>query len=167
MRVVENHVSRYMILNKTISRRFRLRSLGRILYHLIFSLGRSRSLEREKQGYNMPSFEGTKIIVLQPSDSNVVYRFHFTVCSASTANDGAIPYGLTISQSSATCHREDGTNFSTQIISVTSLTSFATSALLSYSTAAGVGKYHLRFKNTLSDGSVKEFDFNRLVLKDL
>jgi len=115
----------------------------------------------------MPNFDGTKIIILQPTESNVVYKFHFTQCSNSTANDGGIPYGLTITNSTVTCHREDGTNYTTQIISVTSLTSFITSVLLSYDSSAGPGKYHLRFKNTLSDGSIKEFDFNRLVLKDL
>lgn len=115
----------------------------------------------------MPAFEGTKIIVLQPTEVDVPYRFHFTVCSATTANDGAIPYGLTIAESSATCHSEDGTDFSADIISLTSLTSFYTTLRLTYSTLAGPGKYHLRFKNTLSDGAFKEFDFNRLVLKDL
>lgn len=117
----------------------------------------------------MPYFTGTKAIIIQPSDSAVPYTFHFTVCSNATANDGAIPYGLTITNSTVTAHREDGTAVTTGIISVTSLTSYITTVLLSYPTSTGVvaGKYHLTFKNTLSDTSIKEFDFNRVIVKNL
>jgi hypothetical protein len=119
----------------------------------------------------MPSFDGYKPIILQPYDSAVCYQFGFSVCSTTTANDGSIPYGLTISNSSVRCHKEDGTVCTTGIVVNSSHTGWVTSVLLTYPTTAVVavlpGKYHLTFKLTLSDASIKEFDFNRLIVRNL
>lgn len=125
----------------------------------------------------MPQFEGTKTIILQPSDSNVPYKFEFTVCSGTTTNDGAIPNGHTIT-STATyvkAHRIDGTAMTTGttgLIAASSHTGFITTIWLTYPSSTGTvgGRYHLTFYPTISDGTttyVKEFNFNRLVLKDL
>jgi hypothetical protein len=125
----------------------------------------------------MPQYEGTSVITLQPYDTNIPYQFEFTVCSASTANDGAIPAGHTIN-STATyvkAHRIDGTAMttsSTGIIAASSHTGFITTIWLTYPTSTGVvgGRYHLTLFPTISDGTTtyaKEFNFNRLVLKDL
>lgn len=125
----------------------------------------------------MPTFQGTKTIILQPSDSNVPYKFEYTVCSGSTTNDGGIPWGHTIN-STATyvkAHRIDGTEMttsSTGIIANSSHTGFVTTVWLTYPSSTGVvaGKYHLKFLPTINDGTtsyVREFDFPRLLLKDL
>ena len=126
----------------------------------------------------MPSFEGTQTIILEPDDSNVPDQFEFTVCSASTANDGGIPYGHTITSTAswAKAHRIDGTNMTTGttgLITATSFTSFTCTAWLTYPTSSGTvgGRYHIKFLPTITDGTtavfVKEFDFNRVLLKDL
>lgn len=116
----------------------------------------------------MPSFDGYKPIILQPLDVAIPYQFGFSACSVTTANDGSIPYNLTIVQSSASCHCEDGVSC-TGIIAGSSHTGWVTSLLLSYPTSSGAhaGKYHLNFKLTLSDASIKEFDFNRLLVRNL
>jgi len=117
----------------------------------------------------MPYFDGHKPIILQPNDNSIQYQFGFSACSATTANDGSIPYGLSISNSSVSCHREDGTICTTGIIANSSHTGWVTSVLLSYPTSSGAqtGRYHLTFKLTLSDASIKEFDFNRLLVRDI
>ncbi len=117
----------------------------------------------------MPDFEGTKVIILQPSDVAVPYQFGFTVCSGATENDGAIPFALTISSMAVTAHRQDGGIVTTGMIFNSSHTAWVTVVRLSYCTSSGAqtGKYHLTFAATLSDASVKEFDFNRVQMRNL
>ncbi len=117
----------------------------------------------------MPYFDGTKPIILQPQDVSVQYQFGFSACSATTANDGSIPFGLTISNSSVTCHREDGTVCTSGVIANSSHSGWVTSALLSYPTSSGsqTGRYHLVFKLTLNDASIREYDFNRLIVRNI
>lgn len=119
----------------------------------------------------MPDFEGSKPIFLQPSDARVPYAFEYTVCSATTANDGGLPFGHTISSIITAIHREDGTVMTTDILASSSATGQVHTVLLSYPTTAGVtGKYHMTFKATISDGTttyVREFDFNRLIVRNL
>jgi len=122
----------------------------------------------------MPNFEGMDAIILQPNDSAVPYDFRFYVCSGSTTNDGSVPFGLTVSSMEVTSHRQDGTVVTTGIISATSSTGdstggFVTTVYLGYPTSSGAqtGRYHLTFKATFSDGSIKEYDFNRLRVRNL
>lgn len=119
----------------------------------------------------MPDFQGTKAIILQPSDSMVPYTFTWTICSASTANDGAIPYAHTVSSVVTSVTHEDGTVCTTGILATSSHTGSVTSIFLTYPASSGfkTGKYHVKFVATISDGTTtfaKEFDFNRLQVKD-
>ena len=119
----------------------------------------------------MPQYEGTSVITLQPNDVNVPYQFEFTVCSGTTTNDGGIPAGHTLSSVTVTAHRIDGTAVPT-LIAHSSYTGFIETVWLSYPTSVGTvgGRYHLQILPTISDGTTtytKEFNFNRIVLKDL
>lgn len=114
------------------------------------------------------NFKGSDWITIQPNDLLVPYSFLFTVCSASTKNDGAIPYGETITRVDPTIHTESGTVCTTEILIESSLTSFTDTLWLSYPSTRGVGRYHITFNVALSNTSnVIEFDFNRLVAKDV
>lgn len=120
------------------------------------------------------SFRGEDLIILQPNDSQVPYNFLWTVCSATTKNDGALPYGETISSISASAHTEAGVSATTSLIAASSdtgfvsLTSNTETVYLSYPTALGVGRYHLTFVVALSNTSqTMEFDFNRVVAKNI
>jgi hypothetical protein len=119
----------------------------------------------------MPDFQGTQSIILQPGDSAVPYTFEFTVCSNSTANDGAIPYGHSVSSVVTAVHREDGTAVTTGIVSTSSETSNVVTLWLSYPTSSGAltGKHHITFTATLADATTTythEFDFNRLLVRN-
>jgi len=119
----------------------------------------------------MPDFEGTKAITLQPDDSAIPYRFEWTICSASTNNDGALPYGHSLSSVVTECHRVDGTVVTTGIVSASSMTVNVLTLWLGYpaSSDAQLGRHHLTFAATISDGTTtytREFDFNRLYVKD-
>lgn len=118
----------------------------------------------------MPDFEGTKPIFLQPADSKVPYSFEYTVCSATTANDGSLPYGHTLSSIVTSVHREDAGVV--DIISSSSVTNQVHTIWISYPATAPVytGRYHLTFVATVSDGATtykREFDFNRLIVRNL
>lgn len=114
------------------------------------------------------NFKGDDIITLQPGDAIVPYSFRFTVCSGTTKNDGALPYGETISSCTVTAHTEAGTAATTSVIETTSLTSFTEMVWLNYPTALGAGRYHLTFLVYLTATSQSiEFDFNRIVAKNI
>ena len=111
----------------------------------------------------MPDFKNTEDIVLQPSDSSVPYSFTLTPCTSATANDGAIPYGTTVSSVAVTAHKqEDSAVVTTELVASSSVSSNVVTVLLKYPATSKVGKYHLRIIATLSTGAVIEFDFNRV-----
>lgn len=119
----------------------------------------------------MPDFQGTKPIILQPNDVMVPYTWTWTICTASTGNDGAIPYGHTVSSVVTSITHESGTVCTTGILASSSHSGAVTTTFLTYPSSSGflTGKYHMKFTATISDGTtafVKEFDFNRLVVKD-
>lgn len=114
------------------------------------------------------SFKGSDLITLQPNDVNVPYAFVFTVCSATTANDGAIPYGQTVSSATVTAHTEAGVTATSDIILASSHTSYTTTVWLTYPTTLGAGRYHLQivlYMTATSDSM--EFDFKRVVAKNV
>lgn len=114
------------------------------------------------------SFKGQDLILLQPGDVAVPYSFNFTVCSASTKNDGALPYGETISNLSVTAHTEAGASATTSIIDAVSFSSFTGILWLNYPSSLGPGRYHLTFiVNLTATSQAMEFDFNRIVAKNV
>lgn len=120
----------------------------------------------------MDSYEGTHYVTLQPGDTNVPVRFRYNPCTASSANDGAIPYGATVHNKSVKVHAARSTAESTALIVSVSLSSNTIVTYLTWSTKVARGKYHLTATITCAlEGSTvtamkRQFDFNRLFLKD-
>lgn len=116
----------------------------------------------------MPDFDGTDFIIVQPYDDNVPYSFGFEACSSATANDGSLPYGTTISNYTIAAHKHGTTDVdaATELIASHSRNGLVIQVRLQYPTTLGIGLYHLRFVLTLSDTSVIEFDFNRVIVRD-
>lgn len=114
---------------------------------------------------SVPSFKGTKKIIIQPRSVDVGFRFHITTCTSTVANDGAIPYDTTISSVVATAKTADGTS-ETGLITSTSLTTPDVDLTLSWPTN-GAGRYYIQFVLTLNNSSVIELDFNRVEATDL
>jgi len=65
----------------------------------------------------MSQFDAGKITI-QSGDS-IGYSFKFPIASTSTANDGCVPYGRTISTVDVTAYDEDGDDVTTDLISGT------------------------------------------------
>lgn len=111
----------------------------------------------------MPDFKGTEDITLQPGDATVPYTFALTPCTSATANDGAIPFGTTVSSVAVTAHKQvDGTVITSDIIVSSSVSSNVVTVNLKYPATSGEGEYHLQILATLNTGAILEFDFNRV-----
>ena len=76
------------------------------------------------------NFQGDKHIDLEPGDANVAVRFKFNAASASTANDGAIPYGSMLTNSTIHAHKhsDTGISVSTKIVVARDLSGNAVTA---------------------------------------
>jgi hypothetical protein len=116
----------------------------------------------------MPNFKGNQKIQLQPYDYAINYEFEITVCSSSTANDGYISYGRTVSSVAVSGYAEDKTTLANDLIASTpSVNQNIITVPLSYPTISGEGRYNLKFQLTLDNGSRVEADFNRVQAEDL
>jgi len=113
----------------------------------------------------MPSFKGSSKISIQPLD-HINYDFKFTICSSSTANDGFLPAGRTISSVNVTGYNESGTDVTSSLIDGTAVlvVDVVTVPLKWPGTA---GRYKLTFEIELDDGQIKEADFDRIFAENL
>jgi len=111
------------------------------------------------------SFDGTETIILQPGDSAKPRYFTFAICTSQTANDGAIPYGTTISSVAVKAFDDGGTDVTAQMVDASSQSGTVVTVDLNYPTSAG--RYSLEFELTLDSGAVLEFDFTRVYAEDI
>ena len=124
----------------------------------------------------MSGFKGNKQIEIQPGDLNVSFGYSFTVCSSTTANDGFLPYGTTASGVSVVAYKtadadgrelSEGASIVSDLIQGTpTISDNVATVRLSHPATNGSGYYKLTFLVTGSDESVKETDFNRVVVLD-
>lgn len=114
----------------------------------------------------MPDFKGRTVIVLQPADSEIPFNYIFSTCSSAIANDGSLPYGVSISSMEVKAHKEIGTDVTSELIATSSFSGLVVTAKLKYPATSGVGIYHLTIKLTLSSGAMINFKFNRIMAAD-
>lgn len=114
----------------------------------------------------MPSFKGSNQIVLQPNTRDAAYMFHFTTCTDSETDDGTLPYNTEIASVTTTIKNSAG-EINSEIIESTSLSTPDITVALTYPITEGAGRYKLTLILTLTDGSVLESDFKRIVAVDL
>jgi len=117
------------------------------------------------------NYQGTKTITLQPGDATVPYTFTFDICSSATANDGAIPFGDTISTAVVKIFSEAGTDVTASMLSIAATVALTVVTVkLKYPAGVdppGAGRYSIEFILTLASTAVMEFDFTRLFVEDI
>lgn len=114
----------------------------------------------------MSNFETVGEIVLQTADK-LGWEFQIPI-AASATEKGAIPYGRTISGVVAIAYDESGTVVTTDIIDGTpSVAGEIIYATLKYPTTNGDGRYKITFFLTLDNGWTKQFDFERVIAKNI
>ena len=116
-------------------------------------------------------FQGSGHVELQPGDINYPIRFKFVAASASTNNDGSMPFGSTVSSVVSTMKDSKGVDATTSLISSSALSGNDVIVYVSHSTMVSDGRYTLTAKVNFSlAGStrifIKEFDFRRVFLRD-
>jgi len=117
-------------------------------------------------------FQGTDYVELQPGDRNVPIRMNFKAASASTKNDGSMPYGSTVkSVISSVKEFERGIDASTSLLSSSQISGNTVIAYVNHSSNVNDGKYILTAAVSFSlSGSTlvmtKEFDFRRITLRN-
>lgn len=117
-------------------------------------------------------FQGNDSITIQPGDVNIPVFLRLKACSASTINDGSMPYGSSVVSSTLTAHRGvGGANASSLLIASATESGNTIIAYLSYSSQLAKGLYNLTATVTMDlNGAafnmVREYDLNRIYLKD-
>jgi len=117
-------------------------------------------------------FQGSGFIDIQPGTKNKPIYLRLKPCTASTKNDGSMPFGSTIAQCRVRAHRAaDGVSASQLVSRSTVPTSNTIVAYLSYSTTLAPGLYHLTALVKMSVSGLttyyqEEYDFNRVMVKD-
>jgi len=116
-------------------------------------------------------FQGDNYLTIQPGDANVPVKFRFVAASASTANDGSMPYGSTVMSSSCTAHNKDGISVTTKLIAATTQSVNTVIVYLNYNSTLANGEYHLTVKPTFSlvgstRNMTREFDYNRIQVRN-
>lgn len=116
-------------------------------------------------------FQGSNHVELQPQDNNVPLKFIFVAASASTANDGSMPYGSTVRSVVSTIKDSYGTNATSSLISTSALNGNNVIVFLKHSTAVHDGLYTLTLKMSFAlQGTTtiftREFDFRRIILRN-
>ncbi len=103
-------------------------------------------------------------ILIQPN-TNTGFNFKFPIASSSTVNDGAVPYGRTISSVGVTAYL-DGTDVTSLIINGTPQLSGDTVSVVVQYPSTGEGRYKFTFVLTLDNGWTLELDFPNVYVKD-
>jgi len=114
----------------------------------------------------MSDFEGTDIIQLQPSDKDIDFLFELPKCTGVTANDGALPYGSTITDATVKAYDESGTEKTAELVVSTGIDGQYINVRLQYPTS-GNGRYTLTFIITINTGGIFEFVFTRVYVTEI
>jgi len=115
-------------------------------------------------------FQGSESLTLYAGDANVPLVLRFPPATGSTKNDGAVPYGSTISAQSAIATYLDDGSSSTALISAITASSEAVTVWLDHSTAVPTGLHSVIATVTWSlSGSTRlmtrPYDLDRVWVK--
>jgi len=120
-------------------------------------------------------FTPHKDVILYEGDDNIGLSFYFKQTSSATSNSGWLPYGTNIS--SAQVDELDSSGVDTTGLVYNATISIATDQSIDGYTADKVsfkvkhpavnGRFGLKFKLTLNDGTIKHAIFKRLICKEL
>lgn len=115
-------------------------------------------------------FQGTGSLTLYAGDANVPIVLRFPPATGSTKNDGAVPYGSTISAQSATATYLDDSSSSTALISAVTASSQNVTVFVSHSSDVPTGLHSIIATVTWSlSGSTRlmtrPYDLDRVYVK--
>jgi hypothetical protein len=117
------------------------------------------------------NFQGSNYTVIQRGDVNVPVRLRLKACSASTKNDGSMPYGSSVISSTCSSHWGQNGAATTSLIASATESGNTIVTYLSYSSDLKKGAYHLTAKVTVTlsgttEVMTREYDLDRIFIKD-
>ena len=98
-------------------------------------------------------------------DEKMGYSFKFLTATSATANNGAIPFGRTISTAAVTVFDIDGTNVTNLFIEDTTLVGDTVTVIFQYPGSDYEGQYKAVFKLTLDNGWVSTEVFSNVYVR--
>ena len=114
----------------------------------------------------MSNFETVGTVTLQTGDK-IGWEFQVPI-AASATEKGAIPYGRTISSVSVVAYDEDGEVVTSDLIDgIPTVSGEIIYTTLKYHTTNGEGRYKLTFSLTLDNAWTRQFDFQRVIVKNI
>ena len=112
------------------------------------------------------NFDTVGQIDLQTGDE-LGWTFKFPIATSATEK-GSIPHGRTISNVEVVAYDADDVVVTSDLISGTpSLSTDTVTVVLKYPVTNGEGRYKLTFELTLDNGWTRQFDFQRVVCKNV
>jgi hypothetical protein len=112
------------------------------------------------------SFQGKDVVVLQPGDALIPIKLSLPVCTTTSANDGAIPYGDSVASAVVTAYSSSDVAVTSELIESSSVSSNIVTVVFNYPSTTGTGTYRVKIIATTANGVSIEFDFNRIYAKD-
>lgn len=117
----------------------------------------------------MADFEGILTKILRPGDAGVPIRFAFAAASTSSANDGSIPYGTTISTAAIKVYTDAGSSLSSVLDagSLSVVGGAAVTATLTHPASvafSGRKTYTAVLTLTLNTGAIMSYECARLII---
>ena len=118
------------------------------------------------------SFDGSGHVIIQPGDSRIPIVLRLRAATASTNNDGSLPFGSTVKKAIPTFHSASGTA-TTKFNPVVTYSSNRVTTQISYSSLLTAGLYHGTWTITASVGGstvnpmVRQYDLNRIYVRNL
>ena len=111
-------------------------------------------------------FLGGDTAWLQPDTEQYPLSFGFSVCSSATANDGALPYGTTISSATVEITDSAGADKTSSVLNGSASVSGGLTVQFLVDYSLPDGRYVIELQLTLSSGAVIPFDWNGLYMGD-
>ena len=118
------------------------------------------------------NFQGNDSITIQPGDINVPVFLRLSACSASTKNDGSMPYGSSVISAAVTAHKGvGGADATSNLISSSTEVANTIIVYLTHNAALEKGLYNITATVTMDlDGAAfnmtREYDLNRIYVRD-
>jgi hypothetical protein len=117
------------------------------------------------------NFQGSGSVDVQPGTRSKPIYLRLKPCTASTKNDGSMPFGSTLHSAQVFAHRASDGVATTHLVLKSTQVGNTIVAYLNYSTLLTPGLYHLTARANivvagLSTYYREEYDFNRVMVKD-
>ncbi|MCE5335081.1 MAG: hypothetical protein LLG06_10910 [Desulfobacteraceae bacterium] len=111
-------------------------------------------------------FEGREIITIKPSTRDYPISMSFRVCSSEMANDGAIPFGTTISSAVVKAYDPTGADVTANLVTIPATVQKNTVKCgVSWHEGIVPGLHTLTAVLTFASGHIDEFDLKRVLVE--